>query len=99
MGFLKRILDFYIFSNIHVAIAGFCITKLTLLKYAVNKNNVPFFVALSIIISYNFIRYYEIKTNKLKWFRSWFYNNKFFIYNKYLVLELNAFNIKSHRFS
>ena len=74
---LKRILDFYIFSNIHVAFAGFCITKITLLKFNVFNNLVPFFVAFSILASYNLIRFYEIKTKRLSWFKSWFLNNKF----------------------
>ncbi|MDV7187102.1 hypothetical protein R3X25_07395 [Lutibacter sp. TH_r2] len=80
MGFFKKILNFYIFSNIHVAIAGFCIVKITLLKYSIIENLVPFFVAFSIVVSYNFIRYYEIKTNRLKWFKSWFETYKIFIF-------------------
>lgn len=69
---LKRIVDFYIFSNIHVAIAGFCICKITLLKYNVYNNLTPFFVGFSIIISYNLIRFYEIKSKRLSWFKVWF---------------------------
>lgn len=85
MGFLKKILDFYIFSNIHVAIAGFCITKITLLKYHIFENNVPFFVAFSIVFSYNFIRFYEIKTNKLQWFKDWFETNKILLFSLFLI--------------
>lgn len=87
MPFLKRIFDFYVFSNIHVALAGFCITKLSLLKFGVNTNLVPFFVGLSIIASYNFIRYYEIKAKRLNWFKSWFYRNKL------LILVLSVISI------
>ena len=76
MHFLKKILDFYIFSNIHVALAGFCLTKITLVQYGIESNLSPFFVALSIIISYNFIRFFEIKYKRLQWFKSWFYNHK-----------------------
>ena len=76
MNTLKKILDFYIYSNIHVALAGFCITKITLLKFGFFSNFVPLFVGLSIIISYNFIRYLEIETKRLGWFKKWFYQNK-----------------------
>ena len=76
MHFLKKILDFYIFSNIHVALAGFCLTKITLLKFGLSDSLTPVFVALSIIISYNFIRYFEIKTGSLNWFKDWFTGNK-----------------------
>jgi hypothetical protein len=76
MPFLKRIFDFYIFSNIHVALAGFCITKLSLFKFGIYTNIAPFFVGLSIIVSYNFIRFYEIKSKRLSWFKNWFNKNK-----------------------
>ncbi|SNR62175.1 UbiA prenyltransferase family protein [Lutibacter flavus] len=87
MPFLKRIFDFYVFSNIHVALAGFCITKLSLLKFGINSNLVPSFVGLSIIASYNFIRFYEIKKKRLSWFKSWFYRNKL------LILSLSIISI------
>ena len=73
MQLLKRIFDFYIYSNIHVALAGFCITKITLIKFGNVESYTPYFVALSILVSYNFIRYYEIKTSHLTWFKSWFF--------------------------
>ncbi|SNR52970.1 hypothetical protein SAMN06265371_104333 [Lutibacter agarilyticus] len=76
MQFLKKIIDFYIFSNIHVALAGFCLTKVTLLKFGFNTFISPLFVALSIIVSYNFIRFYEIKTNRLGWLKQWFIEQK-----------------------
>lgn len=76
MDFFKRIFDFYILSNIHVAISGFCITKISLIKFGVNNSEVPFFVAFSIIVSYNFIRFYELKIKRLNWFKYWFFENK-----------------------
>lgn len=75
MNYLKRILDFYIFSNIHVALAGFCITKVTLLKFGYSENLTPLFVALSIIVSYNFIRLYEVKYKSLSWLKKWFFEH------------------------
>lgn len=80
MQLLKRIFDFYIYSNIHVALAGFCITKITLIKFGNIESYTPYFVALSIIVSYNFIRYYEIKTSHLTWFKSWFFEHKKIIF-------------------
>lgn len=77
MHLIKRIVDFYINSNIHVAFSCFCLTKVTLLNVGLNGWITPVFVGLSIIVSYNFIRYYEIKTTNLNWFKPWFINNKF----------------------
>ena len=86
MRFFKKILNFYIFSNIHVALAGFCLTKITLLKFGIPAWETPIFIALSIIISYNFIRYYEIKTHRLQWFQKWFFQHK----KSLLVLSVSA---------
>jgi len=60
MSFVKRIFNFYIFSNIHVALATFSLTKITLLKYDIQENIVPFFIFFSTFVSYNFIRLYRI---------------------------------------
>ncbi|MHB1195939.1 MAG: UbiA prenyltransferase family protein [Lutibacter sp.] len=75
MQLFKKIVDFYIFSNIHVALAGFSMTKITLVNFGIEENLAPLFVAFSILISYNFIRFYEIKNNRLNWFKDWFFLN------------------------
>lgn len=103
MQFLKKIFDFYIFSNIHVALAGFCLTKITLLNFGYTTNLSPLFVALSIIVSYNFIRFYEIKTNRLVWFKDWFFEQKIGLFVLSLLSSLGiiyllfftSFNVKS----
>ena len=75
MRLFKKIVDFYIYSNIHVALAGFSLTKITLVNFGIDDNLTPLFVAFSIIVSYNFIRFYEIKNNRLNWFKDWFFMN------------------------
>ena len=72
MQFFKKIINFYILSNLHVALAGLCLAKITLLKFEINDHLIPIFVGLSIVVSYNFIRYYELKTNKLSLLKGWF---------------------------
>lgn len=59
MQMLKRIFDFYIFSNIHVALAAYCLTKITLFEKGIDSNLLPLFVLLSTIVSYNLIRFYS----------------------------------------
>jgi 4-hydroxybenzoate polyprenyltransferase len=80
MQLLKRLFDFYIFANLHVALAGFCITKITVVKFQIHNSLAPVFVGFSIILSYNFIRFYEFYTNNIKGLKKWFETNK-----KYLV--------------
>ncbi len=73
MKYLKSIFAFYIFSNIHVSVAVFCLTKITLLTYGISNNTIPYFTMLSTLVSYNFIRYYQIEEiNKLvsNWVKS-----------------------------
>ena len=103
MEFLKSILNFYIFSNFHVAIAGFCITKVTVIKYDIYDSYVPLFVGLSIVISYNFIRFYELKSGNLSWFKDWFFKYKmpiiflciFSVLALFFILFFSNFNAKS----
>lgn len=103
MQFLKNIFSFYVFSNIHVALAGFCMTKITLLTYRYNSNLTPLFVAFSIVVSYNFIRFYEIKTDRLCWMKNWFLQHRKWIVllsfsalvGIIYLLGFNSFNFKS----
>lgn len=87
MRFLKRLFIFYIFSNIHVALAGFAMAAVTIVKYDIKSHISAYFVLLSIIVSYNFIRFYEIQSHRLEWFYKWFYKNKI----KLLLLCVMAF--------
>ena len=75
MQFLKKIFNFYIFSNVHVALGVFCLTKITLFGYGVQGNTSAFFVFFSTIISYNFIRYYRV-ADIVSWFSDWMNSKK-----------------------
>jgi len=72
---LKRIFDFYILSNIHVAFAAYCLTKITLIENGVQSNLVPVFVLFSTIVSYNLIRFYNTSENK-NWLAVFIKKNK-----------------------
>ncbi len=72
---IKNIINFYIFSNIHVALVAFCLTKITLLNVGISENATAWFVFFSTLVSYNLIRFLRIETIK-KWFQEWFESNK-----------------------
>lgn len=103
MHFFKRIFDFYIFSNIHVALAGFALTKITLVQFGITQSLSPLFVALSIIVSYNFIRFFELKNERLQWYKKWLFKYKkmllsLVIFSFFLlgsILFNSRFNLKS----
>ncbi len=83
---IKNILNFYIFSNIHVALATFCLTKITLLEIGISENKTAWFVFFSTLISYNVIRF--LRFDKIEnWFQKWFETNK-----KYLFI-LTSFSL------
>ncbi len=71
----KKIVDFYIFSNIHVALACFSLTKLSLLNWQNNTNVIPLFVFFATVASYNYIRLMR-KKNIKSWLSLWLQNNK-----------------------
>lgn len=75
MQIIKRLFNFYIFSNIHVAIGTFCFVKITLLSFGIDENETALFVFFSTIVSYNFIRFMDAPVRNT-FFGQWFYNNK-----------------------
>lgn len=65
MEYLKKAFKLYISNNIHVALAVFSLTKITLLKYNIIENYIPFFTFFSTILSYSFIQYYQFHDIKI----------------------------------
>jgi len=61
---LKKLFNVYIFGNLHVALASFSLTKLSLLTQQNSDNIIPFFVFFATILSYNYIRLMRINTIK-----------------------------------
>ena len=86
MRIIENFFNFYIFSNIHVAIAAFCLTKITLLEYGIEDHLLPIFVFFSTIVAYNFIRLYRISK-----VQHWL--NHFLKKNKKAVLGLTMISI------
>ncbi len=83
MVLLKKYFNFYIYSNIHVAIAVMCLTKITLLQFGIEENLSPLFVFFSTILSYNAIRFInisKIRREAATWIKS----------HKVALLTLNA---------
>lgn len=74
----KKAVDFYIFSNIHVALACFSLTKLSLLYFKNDSNYVPLFVFFATITSYNYIRLTR-QENIKSWLSLWLQDNKSYL--------------------
>ena len=60
MSLLKKWFSFYIFANIHVGLAAFCLTKITMKGFDVENRSLACFVFFSTILAYNFMRVYQL---------------------------------------
>jgi len=73
MHFLKQWFGFYVFSNVHVAIAEYCLTEITFLEFGFQNEHLALFVFFSTILSYNLIRFFQLdKINSMTaiWIRA-----------------------------
>ena len=58
---LKQILNFYINSSIHVALAVFSLSYITLLEFNISYDKpVLYFIFYASITGYNFVKYFEV---------------------------------------
>lgn len=61
MRALKTIFDFYIYSSIHVALAVFALSWVTLLQFDIEYDeNVLYFIFFASITGYNFVKYFGL---------------------------------------
>lgn len=86
MRLLKECFGFYVFGNIHVALAAYCLTKITFLRFEFQNEPLALFVFFSTILSYNLIRFFQLdKINSMTavWIRA----------NRKGLLVLNTFTL------
>ncbi len=70
MKFLKTILDFYINTSIHVAVAVFSLVQITKLQLNISTNeNVDYFIFFGTILGYNLLKYFEVYWNRVFTFK------------------------------
>lgn len=62
MQLLKRSFAFYVFGNVHVAIAAYCLTKITFLQFDIQNQPLANFIFFSTILAYNCIRIFQINS-------------------------------------
>jgi 4-hydroxybenzoate polyprenyltransferase len=72
MRYLKLILDFYINSSIHVALAVFSLSWLTLIEFDIPYDeNVLYFIFFATITGYNFVKYFGLAKFHHRRLASW----------------------------
>jgi len=72
---LIKIFNFYIFSNIHVALGTFFLVKTTLTSIGISENKTTWFVFFSTLTSYNAIRFLRLNTIE-NWYNLWIIDHK-----------------------
>ena len=72
---IKKLFDFYIFSNIHVAIGVYCFSCITLNSFELHDKLPAVFSFFATILSYNFIRLLLVPKER-NWMAVWFVNHK-----------------------
>ena len=66
MKILKSILDFYINTSIHVAVAVFCLVQITKTDLNASINfNIDLFIFFGTIFGYNFLKYFKVFQEKV----------------------------------
>lgn len=75
MNLLKRVVEFYVFGNLHVALATTCLTLISLHNFGIEDWVLPLFVFFSTLLSYNFIRLFR-SVELESWFHKWVADNK-----------------------
>ena len=61
MKYFKNLLDFYIESSLHVALAVYALIRITFLKLNISYDeSVAYFGFFGTIVGYNFIKYDEL---------------------------------------
>lgn len=83
MQILKRLLDFYIQSSIHVGLAVLCLVYVTVFSSDLVKHSVyPGCVFFGTIVGYNFLKYFEV-----------FAKNNFYSKKGYVILVVSLFSL------
>ena len=61
MKIFQQVLDFYINTSIHVAVAVFSLVQITRLSLNISTNeNLDYFILFGTILGYNFLKYFEV---------------------------------------
>ncbi len=61
MNVLKRLLNFYINSSVHVAFSACALTWITLLRFGIDVDkNTLYFVFYASITGYNFVKFFGV---------------------------------------
>lgn len=94
MRFIKQLFYFYVNSSIHVAIAAYALTWVTLLEYNLkyDKNSL-YFVFFATITGYNFVKYFGVAKFHHRRLADWLKAIQLFSLIAFIILAYYAFQL------
>jgi hypothetical protein len=96
MQILKRIIDFYINSSIHVALAVCGLVWVTLLNFNVGADlDFVFFIFFATITGYNFVKYFGLAKFHHRRLASWLKAIQIFSFLCFVALAYYTFKLKT----
>ena len=95
MQVLKQLLNFYINSSIHVGLAAFALTWVTLIQFELEYDaNVLYFVFYASVIGYNFVKYFGVAKFHHRSLAGWLKAIQILSFVAFLALIYYAFMLK-----
>ena len=96
MTILKRFLNFYVNTSLHVALSACALTWMTLIQFGINydKNSV-FFVFFASVTGYNFVKYFGIAKFHHRSLAGWLKTIQVFSLLAFLALCYFAFKLET----
>lgn len=95
MQVLKQLLNFYINSSIHVGLAAFALTWVTLIQFQLEYDaNVLYFVFYASVTGYNFVKYFGVAKFHHRSLAGWLKAIQILSFVAFLALIYYAFMLK-----
>lgn len=96
MRIFKIVFDFYINSSIHVALAVYALTWITLNSFEISYDeNILYFNFYATITGYNFVKYFGLAKFHHRSLANWLKIIQVFSFICFLILCVYAFNLKT----
>ena len=96
MRMLKQILDFYINSSIHVALAVYSLSWITLKQFDVSYDeNILYFIFYATITGYNFVKYFGLAKFHHRSLANWLKFIQVFSFICFALMCYYAYNLES----
>ncbi|WP_296386259.1 hypothetical protein [Winogradskyella sp.] len=95
MEVLKRILNFYLNSSIHVALAVYALTWVTLIQFELDYDeNVLYFAFFATITGYNFVKYFGVAKFHHRSLARWLKVIQIFSFIAFIAMGYYAFQLE-----